>query len=75
MKHMTATVALSRFVGTLGNKIEQVSGDGVLHRRASSERGAAFDASIGPNVIFYFEMMSSTTALSRQPNQEIGHGA
>jgi hypothetical protein len=75
MKHRTATVALSLFVGTLGNKIEQVAGSGVLHRRALLGRGAAFDAVIGPNVIFYFEIMSSAAVLSRQSNQETDHVA
>jgi hypothetical protein len=75
MKHRSATVALSRFVGTLGNKIEQVAGNGVFHRLAPLERGAAFDADIGPNGIFYFEMMSLAAALSPQSKQEISRGA
>jgi hypothetical protein len=75
MKYRTTTVALSRFVGTLGNKIEQVAGNGVFHRLAPLERGAVFDADIGPNGIFYSEMMSLVAALSRQSKQEIGRGA
>ena len=76
MKYRTTTVALSRFVGTLGNKIDHVAGNGVFHRLAPLERGAAFDADIGPNGIFhFFKMMSLVAALSRQSKQEIGRGA
>jgi hypothetical protein len=69
----------TRNIGTRGNKIEQVAGKGLLHRRALLERGAAFAGAFGAgaelNAIFYFEIMSPATALSRQSNQETGHGA